>query len=422
MTKPSIIIGSQWGDEGKGKITDLLAEKADLIVRFQGGNNAGHTIIVGEEVFKLHLLPSGVVYGKKNCIASGVVIDPVVLIQEIEKLEARNISIDLTIDPHCNIIMPYHKMMDVSNEALLGEAKIGTTGRGIGPCYADRASRVGIRFIDFITPDKFRQRLESNLKIKNLILEKVYKHTELLDLEQIIEEYTPLAQKLQKYLGDVSALVHQYLPNKKIIFEGAQGTFLDNTFGTYPFVTSSNTISGGVFPYVGIPPMSLDVVGIVKAYTTRVGGGPFPTELLDGLGEQIRKQGHEFGTTTGRPRRCGWLDLVMLKYGHQLNGFTQFALTKLDVLSGIQPLKVATAYHIDGKEVSYPLSIEEMEKCEVQYREFEGFTLEENVSSLEELPENAKTYIQFIEDFVGVPISIVSIGPKRAETFHKEVS
>lgn len=416
MQKPIIIIGAQWGDEGKGKITDLLTQTADAVIRFQGGNNAGHTIVVEDQVFKLHLLPSGVIHGKKNGIGCGVVVDPSVLCEEIERLDK---DIDLMIDPLCHMILPYHKALDLSREASLGEKKIGTTGRGIGPCYADKINRCGIRFIDFIDPVAFKAQLEQNLKIKNKQLAMVYDQHTPLDADEIFEEYQAYAQKLAPYLQDVSGYICENKDQKQIIFEGAQGSFLDVNFGTYPYVTSSNTISGGVFANVGMPPCSLNVVGIVKAYTTRVGSGCFPTELEDATGELLRKQGHEFGTTTGRPRRCGWLDLVLLKYAHRLNGFTQFTLTKLDVLSGLPELKVAVAYELDGKRVDFPLTNAQLEQVQPIYETLPGFAMEQSAQSMDELPDNALKYIQFIEDFLGVPINIISSGPKRSETIVK---
>ena len=413
---PTIIIGSQWGDEGKGKITDLLSNEADIIVRFQGGNNAGHTIVVGEEVFKLHLLPSGVVMGKQNCIGAGVVIEPFALLEEIENIEKRGIEIDLMIDPYCHIILPYHKTIDKSSESNLGENKIGTTGKGIGPCYADKVNRVGIRFVDFLDIEEFKLLLQKNVVLKNQ-----QNPNCSFDADEIYDQYAPLIPKLGKYLGDVSGMLYENLDKKKIIFEGAQGTMLDIGHGTYPFVTSSNTISGGVFVNVGIPPMNLDVVGIVKAYTTRVGSGPFPTELHDEMGEKIRTAGQEFGTTTGRPRRCGWLDLPLLKYSTRLNGFTQLALTKLDVLSGIESLKIATAYKINDKIVDYPLTVNQLNAITPVYEELPGFEFDQDVSNYDKLPNTAKQYIEFIEDYLKVKVTILSTGPKRSQTILRKM-
>ncbi len=413
--KPTVIIGAQWGDEGKGKVTDILAKEADYIVRFQGGNNAGHTIVVGDKVYKLHLLPSGAVYGKKSMIAAGVVVDPIVLCKEIENIEKDGRKLDLMIDPLCHIIMPYHKILDKAKEQSRGDSKIGTTGRGIGPCYSDRVNRSGIRFIDMLNPETFRSKLISKLEATNPILEKIYGF-DPLSVDEIIESYQSSIEKLKAYLGDVSKAVYEGLDNKNVLFEGAQGTFLDVNFGTYPYVTSSHTISGGIFPNVGIPPMALDVIGIVKAYTTRVGAGPFPCELEDENGEHLRKVGHEFGTTTGRPRRCGWLDLFMLKYSNRLNGFTHLAITKLDVLSGLDKIKIGVDYQIDGQSVDFPMTIDQLEKCEVVYKEMDGFELEQGISSYDLLPDNAKKYCDFIEEYLGVKVSMISTGPKRSET------
>jgi len=417
--KPIIIIGAQWSDEEKGKITDLLAQQTDAVIRFQGGNNAGHTIVVDDKTFKFHLLPSGVVYRKKCMIASGVVLDPAVLIKEIQQIKTEGFEIDLMIDPLCHIIMPYHCLLDTSSETKLGEQKIGTTGRGIGPCYTDKIGRQGIRFMDLLDKEVFLKKLTANLALKNKELELLY-NQEPLDVEQVATEYLNYAELLRPYLGDVSKYTFENIKNKNLLFEGAQGTFLDIAYGTYPYVTSSHTISGGVFSNVGFPPTELEVIGIVKAYTTRVGSGPFLAELHDETGEQLRKVGQEFGTTTGRPRRCGWLDLVMLRYAHRLNGFTQFALTKLDVLSGLPTLKVAIDYTYEGKSIDFPIGLEKLDKCEVVYKELEGFELPQTITTYEELPENAKTYIKFIEEYTNVPVTIVSIGPGRKQTILKD--
>ncbi len=412
------IIGSQWGDEAKGKCTDILAEKADYVVRFQGGNNAGHTVVVGDETYKLHLIPSGAIHGKKCMIANGVVLDPRVLVKELDALEQRNIKVDLVIDPLTSIIMPYHNVLDGMSEIALKDKKIGTTKRGIGPAYGDKYGRTSIRFVEMLDPEVFKRKLHNNFIHKKKIVENVYGQEFELDEEEIYNEYSQLAEKLRKYLGDVSKLVYE-AKDKKIIFEGAQGTFLDISYGTYPYVTSSHPISGGIFADVGIPPTKLNVVAIVKAYTTRVGAGPFLTELHDKTGDHLVDVGKEFGTTTGRRRRCGWLDLVMLKYSTRLNGFTSLAITKLDVLSGIETVKVGVKYTKDGEEVEFPLTIDQLEKCEVEYKEFPGFNITGNEQSYEELDENAQAYLEFMEECLGVPISIVSIGPKRSETIVK---
>lgn len=416
-----VVVGSQWGDEGKGKVTDVLAESADYVVRFQGGNNAGHTVVVGKDTFKFHLLPSGVIHGKKVRIAQGVVLDPRVLADEIKQLEKRGISPKLKIDPRTHIILPYHNFLDEAREKAAKKRKIGTTLRGIGPCYEDRAARLGIRFEDLINPGRLKQKLSPILKRKATILSEVYGSKRELSEEKVLAEYTALGKRLSKYLGDVSSEICEELENDSIVlFEGAQGTLLDLSFGTYPYVTSSHPISGSVFINVGIPPKEFEVMGIVKAYTTRVGKGPFPTELEDKTGEQLRKQGREFGTTTGRPRRCGWLDLPMLRYSNRLNGFTQLALTKLDVLSGLKNVKIATSYLLEGKEVAFQHDIATLEKCKPVYEELQGFTLrEKGIADFMALPQEAKNYISFIERELGVPITLVSVGPGRKETLFK---
>jgi adenylosuccinate synthase len=410
-------VGSQWGDEGKGKITDLLAENADYVVRYQGGNNAGHTVVVGNETFKLHLMPSGVIHKKKGLIANGVVLDPRVLVQEIDALQEKGITADLMIDPLTNIIMPYHNLLDGLSEQ---KEKIGTTKKGIGPCYEDKYTRRGIRFIDLLDRTVFRKKLHDNIEMKKKIVEKVYEQNFDLTEEQVFKEYSALADRLKIYLGDVSIAVYEGLMTKNIIFESAQGTFLDIAYGTYPYVTSSHPISGGIFTDIGIPPQKVRVVAIVKAYTTRVGSGPFLAELLDKTGELIRERGNEFGTTTGRPRRCGWLDLVMLKYSARLNGFTSLAITKLDVLSGLDKIKVAVRYSIDGKEVNYPLTIDQLEKCKVEYKEFEGFEINSATKKYDQLDMKARVYLEFIESYLKVPISHISVGPERNQTIIKD--
>ena len=415
-----VVVGSQWGDEGKGKVTDVLAESADYVVRFQGGNNAGHTVVVGKDTFKFHLLPSGVVQGKEIRIAQGVVLDPRVLADEIEQLEQRGISPKLKIDPRTHIILPYHNYLDEAREQAAKKGKLGTTLQGIGPCYEDKAARSGIRFEDLIDPKRLKQKLGPLVKLKATILKEVYGSKRELSEQKVLAEYTALGRRFSKYLGDVSSEIYEELEKDSIVlFEGAQGTLLDLAFGTYPYVTSSHPISGSVFINVGIPPKEFEVLGIVKAYTTRVGEGPFPTELFDDTGEKLRKNGHEFGTTTGRPRRCGWLDLPMLRYSHRLNGFTQLALTKLDVLSGQKTIKVATAYRLGDKEVGFQHDITILAKCEPVYEELPGFTLDQETPDFMGLPHEARDYISFIEGELGVPITIVSIGPKRKETLFK---
>jgi adenylosuccinate synthase len=352
-------------------------------------------------------------------ISNGVVLDPRSLVEEIDSIEKNGHIVDLCIDPLTSIILPYHNLMDGISEASLRHNKIGTTGRGIGPAYEDKYGRRGIRFIDLFDPATFRKKLHENFELKKKIVEKVYGQAFDLDEETVFHDYSALASRLKKYLHDVSKIVSENIESKNIIFESAQGTFLDISYGTYPFVTASHPISGNVFVDVGFPPRKLDCVGIVKAYTTRVGSGVFLTELNDPLGEKIRQNGHEFGTTTGRPRRCGWLDLVMLQYAHRLNGFTSLAITKLDVLSGIDRIRVAVRYILDGKEAGYPLTLEQLDKCEIGYEEFPGFVIDENARSYDDLPEGAKKYLEFIEKYLGVPISIISIGPDRKQTIMK---
>ena len=416
----TVVIGAQFGDEGKGKITDFMAEKADYVVRFGGGNNAGHTVVVEGKQFKLHLLPSGVVHGKKCMIGAGVVVDPRMLLEEIGKLEKEGIRVDLMVDPRAHIILPYHNLLDTAGEEGNHHEKIGTTKKGIGPCYADKALRQGIRFEDLIEPQRLKEKLARNFPVKKKILEAVYGIKVPFTEQELFGQYAALGQQLRKYNGDVSLETCTALDrNKNVLFEGAQGTFLDNDFGTYPFVTSSHPISSGAAVGVGIPTGKIGtVVGIVKAYTTRVGEGPFPTEQQDALGEEIRKKGVEFGTTTGRPRRVGWLDLPMLRTAQRLNGFTELAIMKLDVLAGLETLMVCTHYLINGKEIEFfPYSTKGVELADPQYREFKGFkAINPKARKFKDLPKEAQTYLKFIEKEVGVQIKIVSIGPGREAT------
>ncbi|MBU1940021.1 adenylosuccinate synthase [Candidatus Micrarchaeota archaeon] len=426
----TLVIGAQWGDEGKGKITDFLAKDADIVVRFQGGNNAGHTVVVNGKKMKLHQLPSGVIYGKKAMMGAGMVIDPKVLVDEIASLGKKNP--DLVIDPRMHVIMPWHKELDTAeeeegdtdsngNEGGGSDGKIGTTKRGIGPCYADRAARSGVRFEDLINDKRLQARIEEILPIKAKTLEHVYNKKPGFTSGAVFEEYCLLGKKLLEYVGDVSLEVSEALDaGKNVLFEGAQGTFLDIDFGTYPYVTSSHPISGGAAVGVGIPAAKLNrVIAIVKAYTTRVGNGPFPAELEGKQAEELREKGGEFGTTTGRPRRVGWLDLCMLRTSHRINGFTELAITKLDVLSGIKPLKVAVEYEMSGKRFRYfPYSSRSVEKSKIIYAEFAGFDLEKGkkYEKVSDLPKGAQEYLEFIEHEVGVPIKIISTGAERGET------
>lgn len=418
-----IVLGAQWGDEGKGKMTDYLAEKAEVVVRFQGGNNAGHTVEVGEKQYKLHLIPSGILYGNKlNVIGNGVVLDPKAMFEEISYLEDLGVKVtpeNLVISDRAQIIMPYHKLLDSLKEKARGKNDIGTTGKGIGPCYTDKVERSGIRVCDLLHSEVFKEKLQENIKAKNEIITKVYEEN-VLDFEAIYNEYLAFAEKMRPYVKDISVIVYDEIKaGKKVLFEGAQGTLLDIDYGTYPYVTSSNTIAGGVCTGAGIgPTMISSAVGIAKAYTTRVGKGPFPTELEDETGEWIREKGFEYGVTTGRARRCGWLDLVILKSSARVSGLTSFVVTKIDTLAGLEKIKVCVGYKLEGKVIDYfPASLEDLAKCEPIYEEFEGW--DESASSArsyEELPDNAKKYLRRIEEFTDVKISIVSVGPRRDQT------
>lgn len=418
-----VVLGAQWGDEGKGKMTDYLAEEADVVVRFQGGNNAGHTVVVGEKEYKLHLIPSGILYSNKlNVIGNGVVVDPEALFKEMDYLSGlgENITPErLLISDRAQVIMPYHRILDALKEEARGKNDIGTTKKGIGPCYTDKVERCGIRVCDLIKPEVLRKKLEEYLPGKNDQIVKLY-GGEALDLEEVYNTYRAYGERIKPYVADASVRVFDSIKaNKNVLFEGAQGTLLDIDFGTYPYVTSSNTISGGICTGAGIGPTMIDsAVGIVKGYTTRVGKGPFPTELDDEIGEWIREKGHEYGVTTGRSRRCGWLDLVILKTAARVSGLTSFGVTKIDTLAGLEKLKVCVGYKLDGKVIDYfPASLEDLAECEPVYEEFDGWDDSINdARNYEELPENAKIYLKKIEEFTGVKISIISVGPKRDQT------
>ncbi|WP_425448752.1 adenylosuccinate synthase [Dethiothermospora halolimnae] len=417
-----VILGAQWGDEGKGKITDYLAEKSDMVVRYQGGDNAGHTVEIGDNQYKLHLIPSGIFNKDKICIlGNGLVINPKSLLDEIKYLTDRGISTDnLRISDRAHIILPYHIELDRLQEEKKGKNKIGTTVKGIGPCYKDKVERVGLRMCDIFYKETFEERLRENIRNKNEIIEKLY-NGKPLDEDNIVKEYMGYLDEIKKYVVDTTALLNDSIEKgNKILFEGAQGTLLDLDFGTYPYLTSSHPISGGVSIGSGINPLKLDgAIGIVKAYTTRVGRGPFPTELHDKTGDAIREKGHEFGTTTGRPRRCGWLDGVMLRYSARINGLTSIAVTRLDTLGGFDKLKICTGYELDGKVVKdFPASLETLAKCKPIYEEFDGWKEEDmkDITKYEDLPENAKKYVEKIEEMTGVNVDVASIGPKRSET------
>ncbi|MGI6492455.1 MAG: adenylosuccinate synthase [Pelotomaculum sp.] len=416
-----VLVGAQWGDEGKGKVTDFLADKADLVVRYQGGNNAGHTVVVGEREFKLHLIPSGILYPEKICvIGSGVVIDPGVLLKEMEYLKQRDISVDnLRISDRAHVIFPYHRQQDQAEEEQKGDHKIGTTVRGIGPAYMDKSARTGIRMSDMLEPEMFASLLERNIKAKNHLLTKVY-GGKGLDYESILQEYRGYAEALAGYVTDDSLLINEALEEgKKVLFEGAQGTLLDIDHGTYPYVTSSHPTAGGACLGAGIGPTKIDkVIGVAKAYITRVGEGPFVTELKDATGDYIRTKGGEFGTTTGRPRRCGWFDAVVARYAARINGLSYLAVTKLDVLSGLDKVKICTAYSYRGKLLKeFPASLKVLIECVPVYEEFDGWHEDiTSATSLEELPASARQYLERISQVAGVPIALVGVGSKRSQT------
>jgi adenylosuccinate synthase len=418
-----VVIGTQWGDEGKGKVVDVLAEKARLVVRFQGGNNAGHTMVVNGESFIFHLIPSGILHPDKIClIGNGVVVDPGVLNQEIEDLRERGLAVgpqNLLISETAHVIMPYHKLIDHGRERMKGDKKLGTTGRGIGPCYEDKATRRGIRFCDLIDPETFKSKLSSILGEKTFYL-KDFLEYETIDEPAILEEYLPYAEALRPHVTNVSVLINQAIKaGDDILFEGAQGTHLDIDHGTYPYVTSSNTVAGNACCGAGIGPTQIhSVVGIVKAYTTRVGSGPFPTELQDEIGDLIQKTGAEFGATTGRRRRCGWLDTVLLRNAARLNSLTGLAVTKLDVLSGLETLKIATAYRYKNDRLTeFPPAMKVLEACEPIYEELPGWSGDLTAAqNVDDLPENARTYLKRIEELVETPVQIISVGPGRTET------
>ncbi|WP_291446803.1 adenylosuccinate synthase [Desulfovibrio sp.] len=419
----TVIIGAQWGDEGKGKIVDMLSAQSQVIVRFQGGNNAGHTIKVKGEETILHLIPSGILHDGKIClIGNGVVLDPAVFLSEVDHLAARGIDVAparLGISKKTHLIMPYHKSLDKAREAKRAGHKIGTTGRGIGPCYEDKAARVGLRAGDLADPDLVREKVRHALLEKNVLLRDLYKF-EPLDENAVCDELLGLAPRLLPYLTDVEARIHEaMLAGQSVLFEGAQGIHLDIDHGTYPFVTSSNTVAGNAAAGSGVAPGTLNrIVGIVKAYTTRVGSGPFPTELLDDTGSYLRTKGHEFGATTGRPRRCGWLDAVVLRETVRLNGLTDIALTKLDVLQNLPALQICVAYELDGKRLEYlPQEEGALGRVTPVYEELPGF--EDDISgctAFEELPGTVQGYIRRIEELSGVKVSMISVGADRRQT------
>jgi adenylosuccinate synthase len=417
------VVGTQWGDEGKGKIVDLLTEQAAIVARYQGGNNAGHTLVVDGAKFIFHLIPSGILHPGTVClIGNGVVLDPEVLLTEIDNLKARGITVgpdNLRISERTQVIMPYHKRIDIAREAAKGATKIGTTGRGIGPCYEDKVARRGIRVADLLNPEVLTAKLAEVLPEKNFYLEKFLEDRPFTQ-EEILEPYLEMGKRLASLVANVSVMIQTAVEQgHNILFEGAQGTHLDIDHGTYPYVTSSNPIAGGACTGAGVGPNQLhQVLGIVKAYTTRVGSGPFPTECLDEVGDHLVEVGVEFGSTTGRRRRCGWLDAVVLKDSARLNGLTGLAITKLDVLTGINPVKICVGYEENGsRRETTPATIQELERCRPIFEELPGWSEDiRKVRRMEDFPQATRNYLKRMEELVGVPIQIVSVGPDREET------
>jgi adenylosuccinate synthase len=418
-----VIVGTQWGDEGKGKIVDLLTGRADVVVRFQGGNNAGHTLKVSGEEIIVHLIPSGILYPDTlNIIANGLVVDPAVLLQEKDTLRQKGHFLkdqQLLISDRAHVIMPYHKIVDHGREQVLGKSKIGTTGRGIGPAYEDKASRMGIRMGDLLRPDLLKERVRIAADEKNCLLEHRFKLPKV-NPDQIVEEYLEYGKRLAPHITDATHVLNNRIAEgARVLFEGAQGTLLDIDHGTYPYVTSSNVVAGNVCCGSGVSPRRIGGVwGVVKAYSTRVGAGGFPTELDNELGEKIRSVGGEYGATTGRPRRCGWLDVVVVNHSVRLNGLTGIALTKMDVLTGISPIRICTGYELDGQVIDrVPANVQDLERVVPRYRELKGW--EEDLGlcrSFDDLPKNARDYVETIEHLTGVPVTIVSVGPSREQS------
>lgn len=417
-----VVIGAQWGDEGKGKIVDLLSEKADYVVRYQGGHNAGHTVVVGDDVIVLHLIPTGLLHPEKvGVIGNGVVVDPEAFLEELHTLSARGISVSgrLFISETAHLIMPYHKAIDKESEKMKGTRKIGTTGRGIGPAYADKMARIGIRVADLLDPELFREKLATNLIEMNYFLEQLYK-VKGFDLDTVFQEYMGYAEKIRPYITDTTLLLNRVIDERRhLLFEGAQGTHLDVDLGTYPFVTSSNATAGGACTGTGVGPTRInEVLGVAKAYTTRVGSGPFPSELNNPTGESLRAKGREFGATTGRPRRCGWFDAVLVRYSVRVNHLTSLAITKLDVLDGFPEIDLCVGYEHEGKTLhEVPSSLRVLEKCTPIFKRFPGWTEPTTgVTSYDRLPKNAKNYLEAISEQVGCRIDLVSTSSKRGET------
>lgn len=416
-----VVVGAQWGDEGKGKITDYLSNNAEVISRYQGGNNAGHTIVFDDKKYKLHLIPSGIFYNDKICvIGNGMVVDPKALVEEIKYLHDNGVSTDnLRISNRAHVILPYHIKQDIAEEESKGSSKIGTTRKGIGPAYMDKAARTGIRMADLLEPETFKEKLEVNLKEKNRLLERIYE-TEGFKLEDIYEEYLAYGEQVRGYVCDTSVVLNDALDGgRRVLFEGAQGVMLDIDQGTYPFVTSSNPVAGGVTIGAGVGPSKINhVVGVTKAYTTRVGDGPFPTELNNEIGDRIRDVGNEYGTTTGRPRRVGWFDSVVVRHARRVSGMTDLSLNCLDVLSGLETVKICVAYKYNGEIIEeFPASLKILAKCEPVYEEMPGWKEDiTQAKTLGDLPEAARHYAERVSQLTGISLSIFSVGPDREQT------
>ncbi|MCT4605816.1 MAG: adenylosuccinate synthase [Marinisporobacter sp.] len=420
-----VVVGAQWGDEGKGKVIDYLAGESEVVVRAQGGNNAGHTVVVGDQKYALRLIPSGILYPETiNIIGNGVVFDPEGFLKEIEQLEAKGVHTDnIKISDRTHVIFPYHKILDTLAEEARGGEKIGTTKNGIGPCYMDKVERSGIRICDLMDKEVFVEKVSHQIQRKNAIIEKIY-GGEKLEAQPIIDQYLGYAEKIRKYVTDTTVVLYDAIQDgKKVLFEGAQGALLDIDLGTYPYVTSSHPTSGGFPVGAGVGPnMIEEVVGVVKAYTTRVGKGPCVTELDNEIGDKIRVAGNEFGTVTGRPRRCGWFDGVMVKYASRINGVTAISIMLLDVLTGLEELKICTGYKLGDKVINhFPASLKTLGECEAIYETLPGWTEDiTGCETYEELPENARKYVERIEELVGAKVKIVSVGPKRSQTIVRE--
>lgn len=416
-----VVMGSQWGDEGKGKIVDYLAQQAEAVVRYGGGSNAGHTVAVNGEEYKLRLLPSGILYKGTLCvIGNGVVVDPKVMLEEMDAMAARGIDVSgIRLSNRAHVVLPYHSLIDELSEELRGNSKIGTTKRGIGPCYQDKAKRVGIRVCDLMDKEEFAKRLKENLAVKNIELERMYNHAPL-DYDTILKEYEGYAERLRPYVCDTIALLNDELAKgKKVLFEGAQATMLDVDYGTYPYVTSSHPVAGGIGIGAGVAPNKLQtVVGVVKAYCTRVGAGPFPTEQLNEIGEKLREAGHEFGTVTGRPRRTGWLDAFVVRYAGMLSGITHMAITRLDILDGFDEIKMCTGYKYKGELLNeIPASLKVLAEVEPVYETFKGWkTSISDIRKYEDLPKEACVYLERMAEVTGIKLGIVSVGPNRDQT------